>query len=515
MGYEHLSIIPETESNKVTESNVENLLPIPSECEVTSEDESECDMPAKDDCSPAFTTFSNPLFNNNDDLDSSDDESLTDENVPAEEFKVYSNPLFDEDEINYDKLDPRCFNVESDFVESLLNRDTFIDSSSKFDFSSELAHINPEILEFDFDFDEKSIFVKICCMIIHLYNRQKNIMLMKNVSRESMLAISVIWRCCLQSTYDSNSQREEIDIVTDTKDVLPPGVENDDDSDGEVDVVDDLRVDNSISNYAHEYSESEESDFDNPSVPLPPPEPPDAEFNFELDAEKEIPVVKNEKDEFDVSNDDYFPFMIVIQIFQPYLICSKMFLSFLFSESEDTIFDPVLLKLILSVHRIRRRRYNLIPAESKFKNLVLDHQDKYMMKAQVHVSKSSAISDIQALPRRKHYCQIYPMINFSSGVKWNYPKLSGPKYRAKSPFVLPSSGYGVLDLVSFVVFGKVDYEKIGRKMDHEEGNENDFKGLAQSLNSLDTHHLRKMMKMRRRKRKRKSQKRRDRRRRQK
>nr|GEW88554.1 putative ribonuclease H-like domain-containing protein [Tanacetum cinerariifolium] len=38
---------------------------------------------------------------------------------------------------------------------------------------------------------------------------------------------------------------------------------------------------------------------------------------------------------------------------------------------------------------------------------MLDHQDKYMMKAQVHVSKSSAISDIQALPRRKHYCQFY------------------------------------------------------------------------------------------------------------
>nr|GEW88361.1 hypothetical protein [Tanacetum cinerariifolium] len=54
--------------------------------------------------------------------------------------------------------------------------------------------------------------------------------------------------------------------------------------------------------------------------------------------------------------------------------------------------------------RIRRRRYNLIPAESKFKNLVLDHQDKYMIKAQVHVSKSSAISDEQALPRRKYFC---------------------------------------------------------------------------------------------------------------
>nr|GFC98487.1 hypothetical protein [Tanacetum cinerariifolium] len=33
MGYEHLSITPETESDEVTESNAKNLLPIPSECE--------------------------------------------------------------------------------------------------------------------------------------------------------------------------------------------------------------------------------------------------------------------------------------------------------------------------------------------------------------------------------------------------------------------------------------------------------------------------------------------------
>nr|GFC42159.1 hypothetical protein [Tanacetum cinerariifolium] len=35
MGNEHLSITPETESDEVTESNDENLLPIPSKCEVT------------------------------------------------------------------------------------------------------------------------------------------------------------------------------------------------------------------------------------------------------------------------------------------------------------------------------------------------------------------------------------------------------------------------------------------------------------------------------------------------
>nr|GFA94850.1 hypothetical protein [Tanacetum cinerariifolium] len=49
MGYEHHNITPETESDEVTESNAENLLPIPSEYDVTLEDEIECDMPAKDD----------------------------------------------------------------------------------------------------------------------------------------------------------------------------------------------------------------------------------------------------------------------------------------------------------------------------------------------------------------------------------------------------------------------------------------------------------------------------------
>nr|GFC13548.1 hypothetical protein [Tanacetum cinerariifolium] len=55
-------------------------------------------------------------------------------------------------------------------------------------------------------------------------------------------------------------------------------------------------------------------------------------------------------------------------------------------------------------------QYNLTPAESKFKTPMLDHQDKYMMKAQVHVSKSSAISDVQPLPQRKYYCQIYQVV---------------------------------------------------------------------------------------------------------
>nr|GFB56588.1 hypothetical protein [Tanacetum cinerariifolium] len=57
----------------------------------------------------------------------------------TQEFKVYSNPLFADEEINSDKLDPHCFNAESDFVESLSNRDTLIDSSLKFDYLEEFS----------------------------------------------------------------------------------------------------------------------------------------------------------------------------------------------------------------------------------------------------------------------------------------------------------------------------------------------------------------------------------------
>nr|GFC31337.1 hypothetical protein [Tanacetum cinerariifolium] len=160
MGYEHLSITPETESDEVIESNAENLLPIPSKYKVTLEDEIEYDMPAKDVCSPVFTPFLNLLLKDNDDLASRNEESLPDEDVPAEEFKIYSNPLCDEDEINSDKLDLHCFNVESNFVKSLLNRDTFIDFSSKFDFSGELAHIKLEILKSDFDFKEEICLIE-------------------------------------------------------------------------------------------------------------------------------------------------------------------------------------------------------------------------------------------------------------------------------------------------------------------------------------------------------------------
>nr|GFC29177.1 hypothetical protein [Tanacetum cinerariifolium] len=80
MGYEHLSITHETESDEVTESNAKNLLPIPSECEVTLEDKRECDELVRKNPS-TIDVCDNPseiLFDSNNDDLSSDDESLKD-----------------------------------------------------------------------------------------------------------------------------------------------------------------------------------------------------------------------------------------------------------------------------------------------------------------------------------------------------------------------------------------------------------------------------------------------------
>nr|GEU55549.1 hypothetical protein [Tanacetum cinerariifolium] len=273
-----------------------------------------------------------------------DDESLTEEDVPAEEFIIYSNPLFDNDKVNSDKLDPYCFNAESDFVESLLNRDTFIDSSSKFDFSGELAHINPEIKEADFDFDEEIRLIE------NLLYDNSSPRPPKELNAEIPDTIVESIPSLPIPVQDGNSQREKIDIVTETDDVLPLSVENDDDSsndplleeadlflsdnsipsgiensavdpEGDIHFLEELLIDNSILSH-----ESSDSNFeDNPSIPRPPSEPPDAEFDFKPDAGKEIPVVMNDKDKFD---EDYYSFMFV-----------KVF-SFLSAKSEDTIFDP-------------------------------------------------------------------------------------------------------------------------------------------------------------------------------
>ncbi|GKF91663.1 hypothetical protein Tco_0275364, partial [Tanacetum coccineum] len=83
MGNEELSTIPEKESDEFIKSSVEDLIPIPRESEDSFVSISESVLPLSDDFSPIVEeksmTFSNPLFEFNDEYISNDVNHLFDE----------------------------------------------------------------------------------------------------------------------------------------------------------------------------------------------------------------------------------------------------------------------------------------------------------------------------------------------------------------------------------------------------------------------------------------------------
>nr|GEW84578.1 hypothetical protein [Tanacetum cinerariifolium] len=286
MGDEHLCTIPEIKSDEVIKSSVENLVPIPSETEVIFDNESECDVLVNVDSSPIFTTFSNPLFDCNNDFTYSDDKSLSNEDVSMENFKFYSNPLFDNEEIISTKIDPHYFNVESKLLESLLSRDTLIDYSSKFgylleEFSSELTHIDPippGIKEADFDLEEEIYLVE------NLLYDNSSVRPPEELNAEIADMILESLSPFPIPVENSDSHMDEIDLFLATDDLMPPGIKNDDyDLEGEIYFLAEL-----LSNDPFLLPENESSNFDHHddlSFPRPPPEPPDVEdfFDFEPD----------------------------------------------------------------------------------------------------------------------------------------------------------------------------------------------------------------------------------------
>ncbi|GJR45724.1 hypothetical protein Tco_1313827 [Tanacetum coccineum] len=249
MGDENLSTILEMESDEVIKSSVENLVPIPSESEDFSDNESECDVPVCDESSP---TFSNPLFDSKDDF----------------------------------TFNPHYFNAESNLIESLLNRDTLIDSCPKFDFnleefSGELAHIDPippGIEKVDFDLEEEIRLIENL-----LYDNSSS-----RPPKELNLEIAdTIFESLSPSPIpveDSDSHMEEIYLFLATNDSMPPGIENDDyDSEGDIHFLNEL-----LSNDCPSLPKNESSNldhFNDPSSPRPPLEPSDVEIclNFEPD----------------------------------------------------------------------------------------------------------------------------------------------------------------------------------------------------------------------------------------
>nr|GEZ26319.1 hypothetical protein [Tanacetum cinerariifolium] len=306
MGYEHLSITPETKSDKVTEFNAENLVPIPSKCEVALEDIREYDLPISKNspvCDDNSYIFSDSKIV--DDISVYDDDfqdieyveaSLSDSKIASVEeengvediIRLISNI----ESLNDNSTPGHVFNS---FMSDNSLFDNFLPEFETFCYYTEetrsgnTTHADNSLPEYDsFCFEIEP-------------NQDRLIHLMKNDISDSL----------------NDPLLEEVDLFL-FDNLIPPGIENiADDPKGDIHFLEELLIDDSILSH-----ESSDSNFkDNPSIPRPPPKPPDAETNIG----EEIQVVMIDKDKFD---DDYHFFMF-----------AKMF-SLLSTESEDTIFDP-------------------------------------------------------------------------------------------------------------------------------------------------------------------------------
>ncbi|GJY78727.1 hypothetical protein Tco_0484528 [Tanacetum coccineum] len=232
MGDEPLSTILATESDEVIKSSVENLVPIPSEFEGMSDDTSD---------------------------------------VPT--------------------CDNNCVNVESDLLESLINRDTSIYYSSKID----------PILD--------GVF------------RTVNL---PHIAPNSHREIDAFFEESDTSLSHSDNSLPEFESFSDQ--------------------TEETRSGSTTTHANYSLPEFESFHFD-PSFPRPPPEPPDVEIclHFEPDA----PVIDNFNElnddqrgsEIDFSEDDD-SFTFVIRTFLPFLTYPEVSPLSCSTGSEDTIFDP-------------------------------------------------------------------------------------------------------------------------------------------------------------------------------
>nr|GEV51162.1 hypothetical protein [Tanacetum cinerariifolium] len=262
MGDKHLDTVPVMESDEFIKSIDENLVPNPSE----SEGEHECDVPACDN----FTTFSNILFDVDYDFSSSDDQSFYDEDIPKE---IYSNPLFDE-EIFFMKIDPHHFNAESDLIESLLNQDSLIISSSlKIDsffdeFAGELTLLKSiplGINETDCDPEEETRLIK-RLLYDNSSPRPPKEFISKNFDTafESFSPFPI-------PIEDSDYFMKEINLSFTPDNPMPSGIEEDDyDSERDILILEELLSNNSLS-----LPENESFHFNIPSSSCSPAKPPD------------------------------------------------------------------------------------------------------------------------------------------------------------------------------------------------------------------------------------------------
>nr|GFA71798.1 hypothetical protein [Tanacetum cinerariifolium] len=194
MGYEHLNTTLEIKLDEIIKFGVKELVPIPRECEVTSEDKNECDVPVCEN-SPIFDDHYEILSNfNNDDISSDDDAfedieyveaslpdlelvSLEEENderlinlVENDNSDSSNDPLLEEVDLflSDDSIPPGIENFADDpegdirFLEELLINDSILSHDSfdsNFEDNPSISRPPPEPPDDNFDLEPEVISV--------------------------------------------------------------------------------------------------------------------------------------------------------------------------------------------------------------------------------------------------------------------------------------------------------------------------------------------------------------------
>ncbi|GJW73183.1 hypothetical protein Tco_0132553 [Tanacetum coccineum] len=319
MGDEHLSTIPETESDELIKSSVENLVLIPSEFEGISK--GTCDVPVGGDLSTfdILSDHSKILSDSNDDT-SSDDDSFEDiEYVSLEEVNN------DQEEKEFDLKD--ILQIQDVILrEKLLNISRLITNIESLNDNPTPGHVlkSPVLVPVSVT-DSNSFFEKSDTSFSFLDNSLPEFETFSDHTEETRSG---------STTNHANNSLPEYDSFL---------FEIEPDQGGLISVV----ISDNSNDILLELPEFGSFHFD-PSSPRPPPEPPDVEIRLVI--ETDAPVINNFDElnedecfdprggEIDVEDDDSFTFFI--QTFLPFLtypVDSPLLLS---TGSEDTIFDP-------------------------------------------------------------------------------------------------------------------------------------------------------------------------------
>nr|GEW34948.1 homeodomain-like protein [Tanacetum cinerariifolium] len=301
MGYENPNTTSEMESDEIIKSGVEELVPILSENEVTSEDKRECDVPVCENspvCDDHSKIFSD---SNNDDVISSDDDDFEDiEYVEASLFDPEIVSLEEENVVHHEEEEVDLEDItqiqDVDLREKLLSITRLISNIESLNENPTPdcvlnSSVSIPIFKESDNYLSDNFLPKFKTFCDHSEETRSD-----NTTTHTDNSLPKYDSFCFEiepdqerlinavknDIFDDSSNDpllEEADLFLASDNSIPSGIENSaDDSEGDIRFFEALLIDGSIPFPNNESSESE----DNPSVSLPPPEPPDADFELDL-----------------------------------------------------------------------------------------------------------------------------------------------------------------------------------------------------------------------------------------